>query len=153
MAINASNRGDSDRPIPFSDELTSQNMALLRTNIEQLWQRNLNPGDRVVNISSGRRVFATSGGGGGSPTPALEGRHVASLIDFLYDHYDLTWDANKNVTAITYKLGGPAGTTVSVITITYNASNQPTGITASHTTDVITFTYDTDGYLDTMTRA
>lgn len=152
MAINPSNRGESDRPIPFSDELSPQNMALLRRNIEQLWQRNLDPGDRVVNISSGRRVFASAGGSGGS-TPSTDGRHLASIIDFPYDHYDLTWDSLKNVTTIVYKLGGAGGSVVTIVTIAYNASNQPTTISATHTPDIVTFTYDSDGYLDTMTRA
>ena len=106
-------------------------------------------------------IWIQSSGGGTGPTDDTF-RYYASLVDFEYDYQNYTWDDvnsnfNNEVFQIDYYVGGASGTYRARMRITYNVENQPTRITMnyispSRPTKTLDFTYDNDGYFDTMTR-
>ena len=59
-----------------------------------------------------------------NPLPVLD---YGQLVPKIYDYIALTYVASGNgvgqIETVTYKTGGVSGTTVAVLTLTYNASN------------------------------
>lgn len=48
---------------------------------------------------------------------------VPGLIIPQHDYLTLSYDANNNITGVTYKLGGASGNTVATLTLNYAANN------------------------------
>lgn len=60
---------------------------------------------------------------------------ISGLVPSTYDYISLTYVASGNgigeIETVVYKTGGASGTTVSTLTLAYNASNEITSVTRS----------------------
>jgi len=61
----------------------------------------------------------------------LELQKLNSLAPGVFDYIGLTYDSGNNITQAVYKTGGASGTTISTLTMTYDASNNLLTLTKS----------------------
>ncbi len=74
-------------------------------------------------------VTAVQGDAGSQAWPV---REVSGLVPKEYDHVLLTYDSPPNendIVQVTYKVGGSGGTTVAVLSITYDANRNISSVT------------------------
>lgn len=66
---------------------------------------------------------------------SLSFKNVSGLVTQAYDYIALTYVNSGNgageIQTVTYKTGGPSGTVVAVLTLSYDANNKLSGITKS----------------------
>lgn len=79
----------------------------------------------MATITIGRRlnastdsVTATQGPAGVTPWPV---RDFAQLVNVAFDHFDVTYSGSK-ITQVVYRLGGPSGTIVATVNLSYSGS-------------------------------
>jgi len=62
-----------------------------------------------------------------------EENYISNLMGIpAHDYIENTYDANNNIIATTYKIGGSSGDVVAIVGITYDANNNP--LTVERTT-------------------
>lgn len=76
---------------------------------------------KLVDMGDGTHAERVAVGG---TVATLEGLSIPA-----HDYVGMTYDAAGNVSSVTYKTGGSAGTTVATLTLAYDASGNLTSVT------------------------
>lgn len=83
----------------------------------------------VLPATSGESTTVDQGAAG---SQAWLVKNVAQFIPFQYDYISMTYvSASEDIDTVTYRVGGPSGVIVAVVTLVYDGSNRLTGVTRS----------------------
>ena len=148
----------SDHPITLVPNSTDNVWrARVKENIDILWRRVQAILQELDGVQTEARTLAPSTPQtlppAVTPIPTPTGdefRYFASMINFEYDHWEVTRNSDQNIVTVEFDNGGAM---VAMATIAYNSEKQPTIINMTGAnTGTLTFNYNSDGYLVSTTR-